>query len=626
MRVVAYVLVVLCAAGCGGDAYPAPPSDCTVALWDPDDGEFTRWPEPDILVADSTTGTGFRIEVDRDRYAPTLDAAGAFESVFVRDLEDLDGFGVNAQAFVRFSAPFDVALLPRGDSPSAADGVGLLVLEPGPPRMHPFLLTTTDEGATLLLAPMVPLPEQARVALYATRALAPAAGGCVWPSRGYHRSIHGSDADVRDAVTALEALGIVDDADDLVALTVFPTQTITDDSAAIAAHIAEQSYALAGPITCTPNEAEQWRECTGAFVASPGDAVVPSRTYTVPFVVWLPTHDGSLTPPYETLVFGHGLGGTRFQARQLARFAAPLGIATVAIDAVQHGEHPTVPEGASTDTLATVLRFFGVDLVGDDLLDALLLRDHWRQSTYDKLQLAHLLEDGLDVDTSVPGVDIDADRLAYLGVSLGGIMGPELAALTDRFGAVLLVVPGGRVSSIVSESEQFGPLIPLLGGGRPAGDVFRFFPVLQTILDRGDAASYGPHVLADRLTGSSVPPSVLVGVVLDDDTVPNVSNYTLVRALGTPVVPPVRRPYEGMVVADSAPFSGNLAGGVATAGVLQFDWVGDGEGGARVATHSNVGASDVGAEAWLQFLVSHWDDGLAVIVDPYETLGFPRPD
>jgi dienelactone hydrolase len=423
-----------------------------------------------------------------------------------------------------------------------------------------------------------------------------------------------------------------------VALTVFPTQTITDDSVAIAAHIAEQSYALAGPITCTPSEAEEWRECTGAFVASdyrgvdgvvrraPGDGVVPSRTYSVPFVVWLPTHDGSLAPPYETIVFGHGLGGTRFQARQLARFAAPRGIATVAIDAVQHGEHPTVPEGASTDTLATVLRFFGVDLAGDDLLDALLLRDHWRQSTYDKLQLARLLEDGLDVDTSVPGVDIDAERLAYLGVSLGGIMGPELAALTDRFGAVLLVVPGGRVSSIVSESEQFGPLIPLLGAGRPAGDVFRFFPVLQTILDRGDAASYGPHVLADRLTGSSVPPSVLVGVVLDDDTVPNVSNYTLVRALGTPVVPPVRRPFEGMVVADSAPFSGNLAGGAATAGALQLDWVGDGEGGARIATHSNVGASDVGAEAWLQFLVSHWDDGLAVIVDPYETLGFPRPD
>jgi hypothetical protein len=630
---------------CGDDAGPAyepPPAGCSVALWDPHDGELTRWPEPDVLVEDGATGTGWRLDFDPERYAPTLEAAGLFRSVFAKDLSDLDGFGVNSQAFFRFSEAFDLEALQVDEEAGTVTGLGLLVLEPGPPRVHPVMLRSTDGGATLMMVPRRPLPEQARVAAFATTDLAGAAGGCVWPSEAHFEGIHASDPETLDAVAALQASGVIDDPSDLVALSLFPTQTITDDSSAIAAHIADGTYALEGPTACEDDAQGRWRRCSGSFQAGdfrgpdgaiqrvPGDPVSATIPYALPFTVWLPPAGGGhgREPPYETILFGHGLGGDRFQAQRLAEHAAPLGIATIAVDAPQHGEHPTVPEDASTDTLPTVLRFFAVDVEGegDSLLDALVLRDHWRQSTYDKLQLTRLLEGGLDVDAASPGIDLDPQRLAYLGVSLGGIMGAELSALTDTYGAVLLVVPGGRVSSIVSESETFGPLIPVLAGGRPLGDIERFFPVLQTILDRGDAASYGPHVLDHRLTGATVPPSVLVGVVLDDDTVPNVSNHTLARALGTPVVPPVRRPFPGMALADTAPLSGNIAGGAATAGLLQFDLVGDGEGGTRTATHSNVGASDVGAEAWLQFLVSHWDDGLAMIVDPYETLPLPRPD
>jgi hypothetical protein len=631
-------------AACGDDGAPVityepPPAGCAVALWDPTSGDITRWPEPDLLVEDVATGTGWRIHLDEERYAPTLDAAGLFRSVFTRDLSNLDGFGINSQAFFRFSQAFDVDGLEVDEASGTVAGLGLVVLEPGPARVHPIMLRSTDEGATLMMVPRVPLPEQARVVAYATTDLEDAAGGCVWPSEAHFELVHGEEG--ADAVAALEGLGIIDDARALVGLNVFPTQTITDDSSAIAEHIAGEAYAIEGVSGCEDDPQGRWRECSGSFVANdyrtggvihrdPGDPVASAATYAMPFTVWLPPANGEhgRVPPYETILFGHGLGGDRFQARRLAAFAAPLGIATIAIDAVQHGGHPTVPPDASTDTLPTVLRFFGVELGGGEgeLLAALVLRDHWRQATYDKLQLTRILEAGLDVDPEAPGTDLDPTRLAYLGVSLGGIMGSELAALTDAYGAVLLVVPGGRVSSIVSESEMFGPIIPLLSGGASPGDIDRFFPVLQTILDRGDAASYGPHLLQDRLTGAAVPPSVLVGVVLDDDTVPNVSNYTLARAIGTPVVPPVQRAYPGMELADPAPMSGNVAGGAATAGLLQFDLIGDGEGGTREATHSNVGASDVGAEAWLQFLVSHWDEGLAVVVDPYATLPLPRPD
>ncbi len=116
-------------------------------------------------------------------------------------------------------------------------------------------------------------------------------------------------------------------------------------------------------------------------------------------------------------------------------------------------------------------------------------------------------------------------------------------------------------------------------------------------------------------------PSALLGVVLDDDTVPNVCNYTLARAMGVSIVPPVLRAAPGLAATGAAPVAGNFAMGRATGALLQFDVVA-GNGGASVrATHSNVGASDVGAEAWLHFLSTHWARGLAEVADPYVALG-----
>ncbi|MFW5921469.1 MAG: hypothetical protein ACOCUS_06480, partial [Polyangiales bacterium] len=524
------------------DATDAGPT-CTVMQWAPDDGELSRWPEPDLLASDPDTGTGYRIEFDESKYPEVVAAAAGFAGVVTEDLAELDGFGVNSQSFFMFGRAFDTSMLPSGDAtddPGA--GLGMAVVAPGEPRIIPVLVRTVDDDATIMMAPMRPLPEQATVVAFVTRALTDAAGGCLEPSEAFAERLAAPEGELAGAISALTDLGVIESVDDLVAASAFSTQTITDDSVAIAEDIAGRDYALDGAATCT--DETTWVRCDATFAANdyrgddgaihrnPGDTVEPTTSYSVPVTVWLPP-EGTGTPPYETLVFGHGLGGDRNQAERLAEFAAPLGIATVGIPAVQHGAHPTVPADASTETIATVLRFFALDndVEGRDLL-ALVMRDHFRQSTYDKLQLTRLLEAGLDVDGDGT-TDLDPDALGYLGVSLGGIMGPELLALTDAYGAGVLVVPGGRVSSIVSESETFGPLVLGLRPARASeGDVLRFFPILQTILDRGDAASYGPHLLADRLAGTGDVPSILVGTVLDDDTVPNVSNYALARAIG----------------------------------------------------------------------------------------------
>lgn len=641
------LLAVFACGGCGAstadvasdasvdraDAVDAPPA-CTTGLWDPSTGTLEQWPDPRFIAANATTPTGVRLRVDATRFAPTLAAAGGFSSL-VTDLAELDGFGVNAQAFFRFSQSFDAARLPTAEQTmTPAAGVGFVVLSPGAPRLEGALVTTTDEGATLLLAPLHPLPAGARVAAYVTRRLAPAAtGGCLAPSAAMARDLAVPSADTGAAVRALTALSVVTGPSDVVALTAFPTQTTTGDSQAVAADIAGRDFTVSARTPCAPDAMGRYRVCELSFVAgnyldaeghlpllgAMGDAE-PRTTYTLRATAWLPMAPSTM--PYRTIVYGHGLGGDRSQAARLAGFAAPLGIATIALDAVTHGAHPLNPmPGAAT--LVTVLNFFTLSLGSAQAIDARALRDHFRQSTYDKLQLVRLLQRGVDADGD-GATDLDASRLAYLGVSLGGIMGAEALALTDAFGAAVLVVPGGRVSGIISESSTFAPIISTVRPqGTTAGDVARTFPLLQTILDRGDAASYGPHIFADRLTpgGARAVPSVLLGVVLDDDTVPNVCNYTLARAMNVSIVPPLLRAAPGLALTAAAPLSGNLAEGMATGGVLQFDVVG-GNGGASVrATHSNVGASDVGAEAWLHFLSTHWARGRAEIADPYVALG-----
>jgi dienelactone hydrolase len=611
------------------DAKPA----CTLPLWDPASSSIDRWPDPRFVVPDRATPTGVRLRVDRARFASALRSAGPFSTLYT-DLDGLDGFGVNAQAFFRFNRPFDRARLPSAEQTlGATAGVGFVVFGPGAPRLEGALVTTADDGATLMLAPLRPLPEGTRVAAYVSRRLTTAAGGCLDVTDAVARELSAPSPEAVAAIEALRALGVITAARDLVALTPFVTQSIVRDSRAVAADMMGRTSVVSARHPCTDDVTRRYRRCMIEFVAgnyldaaghlpeAGATGLQPQSMYTLKATVWLPTMARGARP-YPTIVYGHGLGGDRSQAARLAEFAAPEGYATVALDAVAHGEHPLNPTPGA-QTLPVVIRFFSLDIDATRPFDGRALRDRFRQSTYDKLQLVQLLRGGLDVDGDGT-VDLDGNRLAYLGVSLGGIMGVEPLALTDAFGAAVLVVPGGRVSAIISESSTFAPILRLVRpAGTSVGDVERAFPLLQTILDPGDAASYGPHVFVDRLVpgGSRTTPSALVGVVLDDDTVPNVSNETLARAMGLSVVPPLLRPVPGMTVLPEVPVAGNFAMGRATGGMLQFDVVAGPTGQSVRATHANVAASDVGVAAWMHFLRTHWTRGLAEINDPYAVVG-----
>jgi dienelactone hydrolase len=626
MRITALALLFACA--CDGAAtVDAGPLDagptCTVLEWDRASGELTMWPEPNLLRSDPSGG--LRLHFDESEYPVTANALRGYLQVFTEDLGELDGFGVNAEAYFTFGRSFDAASLPSTEETTQPNaGLGIAVLSPGTPQLWPVSIDTADDGRTLLMAPMRPLPAKATAVAFVTRALTASAGGCLEPSGAMGAVIRESE----ERANALVALSAISSQNDLVALNVFPTQSIEDDTIAVADDIdARAAPAFVEAPVCTTEASfvrctarfvsQDYRDADGVFRRAAGEPATPVASYEVPVTIWLPL---SGTAPYPTLLYGHGLTGDQSQGGRLAELAAPLGYATVAAPALMHGDHPTNPD-PSASSLDVLFGFFAIGDLDTRALHATRLRENFRQTTWDRLQLTRLLEASPDVNGDGTA-DVDGARLAYLGVSLGGLMGTELLAATDAYGAGVLVVPGGRVSTIISDSPMFAALIELL---RPRtttpGDVRRFFPVLQTVLDAGDPASYGAHTLFDRFERAPRVPSILAGVVLDDAIVPNIANYALGRALGIPIVEPLLREEPGFEVV-TGPIAGNFAGGLATGGLLQFDRVSD-EGTVVSADHGNIGDSDVGAAAWLDFLDTHFDAPPARIRDPYAAISFP---
>ena len=636
------VLMIWTAWGCSSDADLAPedggadaPALCTEALWQPGADELYRWPESSLVQPDETTETGYRLSVPSGSFASTVERLAGFAPVLTEDLNELDGFGLNADIFFTFGAAFDDTLLPSGDiTADGKSGLGLIVIEPGPPRIIPVSTYTGDEGRTLFLRPMQPLPPKALMFAYLTTSLRDATlSRCLQVAPSFRERLAANSDELLVALEALSTLGVASTSEEIVAFSLFPTQSLLEDNQAVQAHLSTQEVTWEIEPTCTVDPGLRrceaavsifdYRDERGVFQRSRGAGVAPSRRYSLPVTLWLPLEEVS-PPPYPSVLFGHGLNDSPAQANSFAAAATSQGIAVVAASTLYHGDHPTADPDAGD--LQRVMAFFAVDLpnLPTRVINSLELRDNFRQTAWERQQLVNLLASSPRVDGDA-AADIDGTKLGYVGYSLGGIQGPQLLASTDSLGVAILAVPGGKIISIIGESQDFGSLVAALRPPRAsASDLSRFFPILQTVVDQGDACSYGPYVQRQRAPSStSVPPSVLLGMALDDRVVPNVSNFALGRAMGIPIVEPVLLPEDGFAVLPS-PLSGNIAGGLATGGYLQFDRVLDDAGSATPATHVNTPASELAFNAWFHFLNTHWVGGLAEIRNPYEATGFPR--
>ncbi|MFN7142747.1 MAG: hypothetical protein ACK4YP_03155 [Myxococcota bacterium] len=603
MRALLPLLLVGCAGSSPEDpapvATPIPFCEGDLAYrYDPESALQT-FPDDHWTVPDAGTATGLRVSMPKD-HAAFADFPDIYDNL-LDQLGTLDGFGLTPALTMTFSDP-----VPALD-------VTLLVQEDGAWAARDATVTSFDSGRALSVVPWRPLPPASRAVL-AVRT-DPSDPGCVSPAPAL-RALLDPAAEAPLAARYAEGLAALGWAPEEVgAMVVFTTQSALEVDAAVALDVAARSFALDAPLTCTDEGG--WRDCRGALTVGdyreadgivPEGAPAPRSTYALPMAVWLPPAG---TPgPYPVVLCGHGLGGSKSQCQFMAELGAHTGIATVAVDAQQHGEHPLRAPG---DDLDQIMALFGFS-ISPQRLDALVMRDNFRASAWDKLQVVRAIEGGLDIDGD-SAVDLDPTRVQYAGASLGGIMGPELLAWSPNVAGGILVVPGGGLMNLVLDSQTFGVIASVM---TPAGwdedDLTRAIPMVQTLIDAGDPLVHAAAITTRRADAEQLDVTLLMA--LDDTIIPNSATAALAQAFGVDGVGDELLAIDG-VTFGPGPARGNLQDG-ATGALVQMDLTQPYPDAAwEPADHSTLHESEQAAGILVPFVTAVFAGEVPEVADPY---------
>ena len=593
-------------------ACSGPGSYCTGStqlVYDPLGADkVTVWPDDTFTVEDEDSSTGRRVtlaqtpwyEATPDILKPALDA-----------IEGRAGFGTQAEIVIRFSA--EVGELPGPDDSTTDAGLQLWNLDTEERVAYEARLSPHDRQIQLL--PLQPLDTATRYAAVVTTAQGDDEGQCMSPSPTLRAILdrnapEGLESREKTLKRALKTMGIP--RDDVTALTVFTTH---DDhqpflQALEVSRTAEQSWGA--DLVCTQHDG--YRSCDTTY--SPLDFRVDELVTAASDVrqevdvrIWLP--DGVENPP--VIVYGHGLGQDLDAGFEIADIAVREGFAMIGTNALYHGTHPTA-EGDPNPAA-----FLGIDMAGGLSLNPNRMRGAFDQPNLERRQLLTLLRDHPDLDGD--GIDeVDPDRIAYLGISLGGILGSGLLVGSDDIDIAVLAIAGGNLSTIVRDSEFSQPYMELLqqlAGG--SSELQMVFSLLQTAIDPSDPTLYASHVLRDRVVDGT-PPHMLLPVATLDEVVPFAAGQALARAYQMPHVEPVFVPVPGLPLAGASPVAENVDG--RTVGYFQYDRI-TRNGEVRPSEHLMPRSEEFGIQ--LLHLLDTWDtDDRPEIVDPYAILDTPE--
>ena len=569
---------------------PAGSLASTTVLFDPSSPATGPFPTNFLTLPDPLQRTNLRLDL------PVPDCVTRYTDCQEYALLDqTDGFSIRPRLAVRFSGPVNTATLRDGIFFAALDGTKI-----------PINQVVYDPATNTVYAkPDNVLAQQTRYTLIVTDAVKDTAGAAVVPDPAFTACTQSQD----DYCSALAA-AIAPVSGCIVAASVFTTMSATawlEHARAILPYIPpivqlaqpQSSFPLADLAGLTLHEqtganpvrfsdftlpldptllAGVDRLVIGSF-RSPSfleydrsirpyptrpDLSVPTDTEEIGFNAILP----SLPKPpagYPVVIFGHGFGDSRFGGPTAVSPALTrAGYAVIAINAVGHGFGPfsTVTftnRSGGTVTLPTLGR--SVDLNSDGNIDsnegcAIVtpipygLRDCFRQTVVDLMQLARIVRAGLDLDgDGVP--DLDPARIYYAGQSLGAMYGTIFTALEPAVRAAALNVGGGPGVEVARWSPAYRDLttefasahIPsLLNKGASYDEDYvqpdqpvkvttvpgaiaiqNAFELTEWLDMSGDSIAFAPHL---------APRSVLIQIARADRTMPNPASTAWIKATG----------------------------------------------------------------------------------------------
>jgi len=600
-------------------------SGTTQHRWDITDTEdVDLFPDGLLEAPNPDSPTGRSVVID-DTTARWLPGTPAIFLDGVRSFSGMSGFGTMGGVLLRFNdgTVSDVPL--TADDSLTSDGWQLYDLGTTPPTRVPFAVDLQEGGVTAVVSPLRPLSAGTAHAFVLTTHATADDGGCIAPTATTRALLHGdSPPDHPHAAETAEryraTLDTLDLAPDHIsAITVFTTHDELGAWREVAALAEDDPVSWgafsgcedrSGMLECTANTTVLDRRNADGLV----DASVTPDEQPIPVSVWLPG-DGT-DGPFPVVVYGHGLGSKRSEGRLVAEMVSELGVAVVAMEAVQHGDHPTTGGSGGTDTDA--IGFLGIDL-STVSLNPRLMRGNFDQTNLDRRRLLRLLIEQPDIDGDGHN-DLDPHRIAYMGASLGAILGPQVLSVSPEVDAAVFSVGGARLMNIVRDTSalaDFEFLIISLVGSSERFD--RLLPVAQHLVDPVDPGAWAAHLVTDRFDDAPAP-HLMVHVAMEDEVVPISAGHALARALDLPHMGPVVESVP-LLTEVEGPLAANGVDG-ATHAFFQFDRVTSGSGVAP-ARHTSTPKS-LEAEVQLRAFIEGWlHDGVPVAVDPYAELGTP---
>lgn len=181
--------------------------------------------------------------------------------------------------------------------------------------------------------------------------------------------------------------------------------------------------------------------------------------------------------PWPVVLFQHGITSSKDAALPLANTLASVGYATLAIDAIYHGDRTT--EGAESGD-----GFFTTNLLQD--------RANIYQAALDLWETVDVIEAGIDLDgDSVP--DIDSSKIEFVAHSLGSIIGSAFLSQETRVNKMILSSPSAMLVNVLDETSlpSMQALVAALGFTPGTTSYYVFLNLAQWLLDPADASYNG---------------------------------------------------------------------------------------------------------------------------------------
>lgn len=515
------------------------------------------------------------------------------------------GFATNGAIYFRFSRRVDETTLPADAQASLDDAasVYLIDVDPDSPSLGVHLPIVThyqqlptlywpDRTLAIRTPDGMPLASQHTYAAVVTSRVHATDGTAFGRDDDFATLVDGSAPAAALAAyqPALDALAPV--MDDVIALAVFTTEDTTDlamqlrdyvrdtlpeptvTADGIARGIAAAHYTVLqghyGPVPIFQSGTIPYETTGGGIDLT--DGTVVEGNFDARFALSVPT-TAMPSSGYPIVLYSHGTGGDyqSFLSDGTADRLATLGIAVMGIDQIHHGERN--PTSISPDLL-----FFNIQNP-----DA--VRYNTLQSAVDIVSQARFAA-SIDIPTAVldrggAQIHLDASRMYFFGHSQGGLVAPLYLAIDDATHGGVISEGGGLIGyALTLKTEPIS--IPAIVTGALGlhtldGEEFTLFhPVitlLQGWIEPSEPTNYAPF-LFDHPRAGFAPKSIFMTEGGMDPYTPPPSIEALAVAMRIPQVDPISHRIateDFLGIPPAGPtVTGNVAGGLATAGLLQF--------------------------------------------------------